>query len=272
MYFDYHDGKTKYTTFFMDEWLPFLRQKYHVNPSREATWLTGISMGGCGSLRLGFLFPEVFGGLAAMEPAIDPAYEPSELLARNLHFRQPGAVDPNAPVNESDTLKCYGGIKTEDWDADTFQRFNPVCIARSNAQNIREAGLKIYLEAADQDFLALHDGAEFLHQVLWQYRIQHEYHLNTEADHLGPSIVPRQQESLEWLGKMMQRALFGMEQTRYTILTEGQKKFMDWMKENRVMGALHGTPPGAPEGSEAPDSLHIEMLVSFRGDRLRAIE
>ena len=44
-------------------------------------------MGGMGALRLAFTYPEVFAGVATMEPLLDPVFEPSELLDRNLIAR-----------------------------------------------------------------------------------------------------------------------------------------------------------------------------------------
>jgi hypothetical protein len=43
---------------------------------------------------------------------------------------------------------------------------NPAHRALAYTQQIQDAGLGIYLEAADNDFLNAHDGAEFLHRLL----------------------------------------------------------------------------------------------------------
>jgi hypothetical protein len=40
-------------------------------------------------------------------------------------------------------------------------------MANADTQKIRDSGLAIYLEASERDFLNAHDGAEFLHRVLW---------------------------------------------------------------------------------------------------------
>jgi hypothetical protein len=41
----------------------------------------------------------------------------------------------------------------------------------------------------NRDFLNAHDGAEFLHRVLWDLDLWHEYHLVRNADHGGPTFT-----------------------------------------------------------------------------------
>ena len=39
--------------------------------------------------------------------------------------------------------------------------------------------------------LWLYEGAEFLHRVLWDQKIRHEYRLYYGADHIGRTLGPR---------------------------------------------------------------------------------
>merc|ERR1719397_1868583 len=82
-YHNYYDGSLRYNDFFMTEWLPFLKQNFGVSSARSHMWLTGGSMGGLGALRLAFTYPDVFAGVATLEPVADPVFESSELLDRN---------------------------------------------------------------------------------------------------------------------------------------------------------------------------------------------
>ena len=72
-------------------------------------------------------------------------------------------------------------------------------MAVADADAIRASGLQIYLEAGDEDQFWLYEGAEFLHQTLWNLRIRHEYHLVRGADHVGPSLVERNEEAIRFL-------------------------------------------------------------------------
>ena len=87
-------------------------------------------------------------------------------------------------------------------DAAAWESNNPANRARANAQLIRDSGLAIYLEAAERDFLNAHDGAEFLHRVLWELDVSHEYHLVGGADHGGPSLSPRLRAMFAWFGSL----------------------------------------------------------------------
>jgi S-formylglutathione hydrolase len=64
---------------------------------------------------------------------------------------------------------------------------------------IKASGLQIYLEAGDEDQFWLYEGAEFLHQILWQQKIKHEYHLVRGGDHVGPSLKERSIEAILFL-------------------------------------------------------------------------
>ena len=49
----------------------------------------------------------------------------------------------------------------------------------------------------------LHEGTEFLHRVLWDNGIAHEYHLVHGADHVGRTLRPRSIEALEFLARVL---------------------------------------------------------------------
>ena len=91
----------------------------------------------------------------------------------------------------------------ESRDPSLFEANNPASRARANALLIRESGLAIYLEVGDEDFLNAHDGTEFLHRVLWDLDIAHEYRLIRGADHGGPTFVPRIRDAFAWLGSVI---------------------------------------------------------------------
>ena len=49
----------------------------------------------------------------------------------------------------------------------------------------------------------LFEGTEFLHRILYDAGIQHEYHLVRGADHLGRTVRPRTQEALQFLNRAL---------------------------------------------------------------------
>ena len=75
-----------------------------------------------------------------------------------------------------------------------------------NAEAIRESGLAIYLEAGDEDLFWLYEGTEFLHQVLWDHKVRHEYRLYLGADHVGASLGWRTRAAFEFLSRSLDEA------------------------------------------------------------------
>ncbi len=187
-YMDFKDGSQKWETFIVTDFLEHLRSRFKVTKERKGTLLFGISMGGLGALRLGFKHPEKFEGLAAMEPGIDPVLKWKDLSARYKFYRGPDLMQTifGKPFDEA-----Y-------WEAN-----NVATIAVNEAGKLRAAKLGIYIEAGDEDLFYLHEATEFLHRILWDQKIPHEYHLVRGADHVGRTIRPRAMEGLAFLARVL---------------------------------------------------------------------
>lgn len=187
-YMDTKDGSQKWETFLMTTFLNHARTRFKVSNERRSTMLIGVSMGGTGSLRLAFKYPERFGAVAALEPGIAPIEDWNEMRAKYRFFRDDSLLE-----------SVYGTPVDRDyWNAN-----NPVTIARRDAEKLRESGLRIFLEAGDADSLWLYEGAEYLHQLLWDERIRHEYRLYYGADHAGRSLGPRLEQAFYFLGSSL---------------------------------------------------------------------
>ena len=187
-YMDYKDGSQKWETFIVTEFLAHLRAKYNVTKERQGTLLFGISMGGMGALRMGFKYPEKFGGLAALEPGIDPALKWKDVQPRNRFWRAQDLME-----------KIYG----KPFDEAYWEASNPASIAVARADKLRASGLGIYIDAGDEDSFLLHEATEFMHRILWDHKIPHEYHLVRGADHVGRTLRPRSMEGLAFLTRVL---------------------------------------------------------------------
>jgi S-formylglutathione hydrolase len=64
-------------------------------------------------------------------------------------------------------------------------------------------GLGIYLEVGDQDMFYLDQGTEFVHRVLFDAGISHEYRLVKGADHVGASLAPRALDTFAFIGRQL---------------------------------------------------------------------
>ena len=187
-YMDHKDGSQKWETLILFNLVDHLREQYRISRDRSGLFIFGISMGGLGALRMGLKHPERVGAVVALEPGIDPALKWADVKPRNRFWRSDELMESvfGKPVDE-----VY-------WQAN-----NPANIAVANAAKIRDSALGIYLDAADEDMFHLQDAAEFLHRILYDRGIPHEYHLVRGADHLGPSLPPRIQDGLFFLTRVM---------------------------------------------------------------------
>jgi S-formylglutathione hydrolase len=188
LYMDYRDGTERWETFIIADLLPTLQKELNVSIERERTFVGGWSMGGLGSLRLAFKHPDLFGAVAAVEPAIEPALAWKEVGPRVTFWRP-----------KTFTEKIFGSPIDEGyWAAN-----NPATIAKLDPARLFDLG--IYLEVGDQDLLYLHEGVEFLHRVLFDGGIGHDYRLVHGAEHVGPSLEPRIEDALAFIGRQIVR-------------------------------------------------------------------
>ena len=187
-YMDFKDGSERWESFILGPFLDHLRKRYKVSSQASHTFLTGISMGGMGSSRMAFKYPERFGAVAIMEPGIEPILEFSEMRLKHRFWRSNALLE-----------KAYGKpVDPQYWAAN-----NPATLARDNAEAIRASGLAIFLEAGDEDLFWLYEGTEFLHQMLWNQKIRHEYRLYLGADHVGRSLGWRTKEAFRFLSRQL---------------------------------------------------------------------
>lgn len=187
-YLDLKDGSQQWETFLIGPFLDHLRQRFNLRSDARGTMLTGASMGGMGSLRLAFKYPEKFGAVAGMEPGTDPVMDWDELRPKHRFWRSDALME-----------QAFG----KPIDKDYYAANNPAWIVAHDAEKIRSSGLKIMLDAGDEDMYWLHEATQFLHEVLWDYKIRHEYHLYLGADHIGPSLAPRMRVAFEFLGRTL---------------------------------------------------------------------
>ena len=187
-YMDFRDGSQKWEQLLIGPFLDYVRASYRVQQNREGLLVSGVSMGGMGTLRLGFKYPELFAGLAAMEPGIEPVLAYKDIEFEDRFWR---------------SEELFQAIYGKPVDEDYWALNNPANIAINNADRIRSSKLAIYLECGDEDSFGLDRGTEFLHRVLRDNGILHEYHLVRGGDHLGRTLGTRLQEALAFLGAVI---------------------------------------------------------------------
>lgn len=203
-------GGAQWETFIARAFPAHLREKYNVRTDAGSTLLTGVSMGGHGCLKIAFARPTEFAAVAALEPAIEPGFRAGDSTARSrVYYLGGGNTDRMLGPDRDDAL---------------FEANSPAARLRHNVDAVRSSGLAIYVECGDHDALNLHDGTEFLHRVLWDYDISHEYHLVRDGDHVGPTLLPRMHEAFRWLSEVLRKNRSAADPE----LTDADRAFMKW--------------------------------------------
>lgn len=232
-------GDVRWDSFLADEFVPHLRATCNVGSDRFSTAISGISIGGYGALKTAFARPDQFGIVAAMQPMLEPGLRASDVGARNRLYHVAGGPPQLVGPNR---------------DAALCEANHPANRAQDNADRIRDSGMAIYMDAGDEDFLNAHDGAEFLHRVLWDLDISHDYHLVRGADHGGPTMRPRMLSMYAWVG---------------SVLTAFQSAAAEPSAEAQAVTAwiangLTGNPPAA-----APTSREFLRILRAQFEPLR---
>ena len=182
-------------SFIADDLVGYIDANYRTIPEREARGLSGHSMGGYGTFRIGMKRPDVFSSLYAMSacclsargagpgdvdlPNVDTVAEVDALGIAATTYAASAAWSPNP-----DNPPFYVDFPFKDGEV------QPEVIARyaANAPNVMMVqylpALKSYdaiaMDIGDQDFL-LSDN-ERMHELLDQFGVAHSYELY-EGDH-----------------------------------------------------------------------------------------
>jgi S-formylglutathione hydrolase len=229
-YLDHPDGSTAWETFIGTRLKEEMAKRYNLD---GRVVILGVSMGGYGALKIAFAHPEAFKAVAAVEPMLEPALHAADVRPRNRFY-----------VSEHDEPAILLGPNR---DPALFERDNPANRALQNADRIQAAGLHIYLECGDEDSLLFQDGAEFLHRLLWDLDLSHEYRLSAGADHVGPSLLPRLRAAFQWLGERLFPPQPG-------VMGEAERAWSQWLDRGCV----------GPEPSLPLDPATKTMQYLFR--------
>jgi S-formylglutathione hydrolase FrmB len=159
-YINSADGSTRYSDFFLQEFIPVIETKYRVNKARSGRAISGISMGGYGALRFAFSHPEMFSAVSAQSAALITE-SPQELDAANRS---------GAPLGKVLSTVFGSPIESAHWKEN-----NPFALAARNQAGVRK--LNIYFNCGQDDNYGFEKGAAALHEQLQKAGVKHEYHL-----------------------------------------------------------------------------------------------
>ena len=161
MYVDWKDGSAPLETVFVKELVPLIDSTFRTIATREGRMLDGYSMGGYGSARLGFKYPELFRAVSIMGGG--------PLQAELKQTPRAGRKRAEEVLNQ-----VYGG------DQEYFVSVSPRRWAKENAATIATESL-VRQVCGDQDE-TFGNNLEF-HQYLEQLKIPHAWQVLKGVDH-----------------------------------------------------------------------------------------
>ena len=157
-YINSRDGRVRYEDFFIREFLPFIESRYRIRADRAHRGISGVSMGGYGSLRFGFRYPQLFGSVSAHSAA----------LVSKLPRAQLGTQA------EQTLAFALGGAFGTPFDRAFWDRNSPFTLVRNGP---RPAGMHLYFDCGTEDEFGFNVGAQAFHDLLVSRGIPHEFHL-----------------------------------------------------------------------------------------------
>ncbi len=152
------DGTMPVEDVIIRDLIPHIDATYRTINRREARGIDGMSMGGYGSLHLGFKYPELFGVVSTIAPSITTfEKERKEVL-----------------------------LPTFEDDAAYFKVNHPSTLVQKNADYLRENSV-IRLLVGDKDFLF--DIVQQFHGQLTDLQLNHQYAIAEGADHDYKQVI-----------------------------------------------------------------------------------
>jgi endo-1,4-beta-xylanase len=153
MYCDARDGKFPLETVITKDLIPHIDTTYRTIASRTGRAIEGFSMGGFGAAHFGFKYPEVFGVVSIMAPAL---LGPE--LKQPLPSRAWGRLFQSA----------LGG------DLEYFKENDPFALVPKNADALRDRSvIRIVIHVENENWLA--PRCDELHELLMKHTIAHQF-------------------------------------------------------------------------------------------------
>jgi len=151
-------NKVRFEDMFIQEFIPHIDATFRTRPSREFRGVSGLSMGGWGSLVLSMRHPDLFAACAAFSAAM---WTEEDMV--------------NMPEKGYDRLigRLFGpGLQGRDRVTPHFRAHNPIDQARDKPEDELKK-VRYYIDCGDDDFLI--KGNMALHAVLLDRKIPHEF-------------------------------------------------------------------------------------------------
>ncbi len=156
-YMNNADGSEKFEDMFIEEFIPFIDKTYRTRASKEFRGVSGLSMGGFGSLLYSLKHPGMFAACAAFSAAV---WTDEEVKGMSSGNRQ-GMFE-----------KLYG-LTAEKNLLTPHYRANSILDLAGSLPKEQIEKVRFYIDCGDDDFL--YKGNAALHTVLRDRQVKHEF-------------------------------------------------------------------------------------------------
>lgn len=156
--------KVRYEDMFVQELIPHIDSTFRTRTQREFRAVSGLSMGGFGSLVLAMHHPNLFGACAALSAAA---------VTDEMLTAMPGEL-----YNQMLAPVLSGPVAGNDRLTLTWKRNSPIILAQSAPVNELKK-VRWYIDCGDDD--ALSEGNAMLHIALTKRQVSHEYRVRDGA-------------------------------------------------------------------------------------------
>ncbi len=163
-YVDDYTGKVPWEKMFLEELIPHIEKTYRVRAKREFRAISGLSMGGYGSLGMAMRNPDMFAACVAFSAGI---WSDEQLVKQT-----PEQYDRYLRIP-------FGPLQGDPPDlSEHFWNNNPVRLAETlPVEELNK--VRWYIDCGDDDFL--YSGNSTLHMIMRDREINHEYRVRDGA-------------------------------------------------------------------------------------------
>ena len=156
-YMNDEKGLVKYEDMFFQEFIPYIDKTYHTRAKKEFRGISGLSMGGFGSLAYSLKHPDMFAACAAFSPAIWTDEEVKAFTGQTF----------------AGTLQTLYGLNKDKNMLTPIYRKSSVLDLVAQLPKDQIEQVRFYIDCGDDDFL--YKGNCTLHMIMRDRQIKHEF-------------------------------------------------------------------------------------------------
>ncbi len=152
-------GEYQYEDYFIKELIPYIEKSYRIRAEKRFRSISGLSMGGFGSLLYSLHHPELFNSCYAMSAAVRTDEQINQMALPEFQRRYKSAL---------------GDIKEGDRRITDFWNQNSILFLMKNLPENQKKSVHFFLDCGDDD-TSLYTGNSLLHNLMRDLNILHEY-------------------------------------------------------------------------------------------------